>query len=345
MFLITKCFQVFWPKIGFCRNSFFSMISNYNIQRKTRLVFHVLLLLFLFSPAFIDAAERSTMKMLVNNSQAQRIFDANATTMLIGWNADYGPSESDKRAAFDLWRVNIPAKTAILVKTTERVIEAFLSPVDDRIAYITESYLLWVADSSAKNPLKLYEGAVSGCAWSPDGAKIAFAAEDASPLANPDIFVAETKKNGLVTQLTSHISDDDIPVWSPDGRHILFVSGRMGIASLWMMQADGNDLRQITNHGLVQKQGKAPEGFIPVPVFNNAIVWPEQGKLYFHSGDELWELQADQATTDRSLVLAKSIMAKKLKTTEFPVGLFTINQELTLWLNEENTVNIMNVEQ
>lgn len=294
----------------------------------------------------INAADLSIMKIFVNNSQIQRIFDTNETTMLIGKHADYGPPESDQRTTYALWMMDIQTGLEIPIKTPERVIEASLSPVDNRIAYITENYTLWISNPSTPYLLKVHEGAVSGGAWSPDSSKIVFAAEDVSDhLANPDIFVAETQENGTVTQLTTHISDDDIPAWSPDGTHILFVSGRMGIASLWIMQADGNNLRQVTNHGIIGGRGNAPTGFIPVPVFDKAILWPEQGKIYFHSGDELWKLQGDQTTADRSLATARTVTAKKIKSTEFPVGLFTINKEPTLWLKEENTVDILNIKQ
>lgn len=292
----------------------------------------------------IKATELSAVKALVKTSQAQRIFDLNETTLLIGKNADYGPAESDKRATYDLWLTDISTKAEIRVKTQERVIQASLSPVDKRIAYITEGYTLWVTDLAGKHSVKLYEGVVSGGAWSPDGSKLAFAVENPSEMIpNSDIFVAETKENGVVIQLTTHISDDDIPVWSPDGTQILFVSGRTGVASLWMV--DGSNLTQVTNKGIIGGQGKPPAGFIPVPVFDKALVWPEQGKLYLHSGDELWLLQGDQATIGRSLVSAKTVIAKKIKTTEFPVGLFTVNNKPGLWLKEENTVTHTTIEQ
>lgn len=315
--------------------------------------FPVIVILYLFLLVLIirvgeeiRANELSTMKALVQSSQAQRIFDTNETTILIGKNAEYGPPESDKQATYELWMLDIQTKTETRIKTQERVIEASLSPVGGRIACITESYTLWVTDSSGEHAIKLYEGVVSGGAWSPDGSKLAFAAENPlDKIPNPDIFVAETKQNSVLTQLTTHISDDDIPAWSPDGRQILFVSGRTGIASLWIIQVDGSNLRQVTNKGIHGGQGTPPEGFIPVPVFDKAIVWPDQGKIYFHSGDELWMLQGDQTTSTRSLISAKTVIAKKIKTTEFPAGLFTVGTKPALWLKEENAVNIMNLEQ
>ncbi len=297
---------------------------------------NLLLILMIMSLAReTKAIELSAVSAVVKSSNVQRIFDTNETILLIGKNADYGPSESDKRTTYELWMLDIHTKAETLIKTRERIIEASLSPVDGRIAYITENSILWVTDASAENSVKLYKGVVSGGAWSPDGSKLAFTAEHpSSPIPNPDIFVAETKENGVVTQLTTHINDDDIPVWSPDGTHILFVSGRTGVASLWIVQADGNSMKQVTNRGIMGGKGKSPKEFIPVPVFDKATLWPEQGKIYFHSGDELWVLQGDQTTTERSIASAKTVSAAKLKPTDFPAGLFMINTKPTLWLKE-----------
>jgi TolB protein len=39
------------------------------------------------------------------------------------------------------------------------------------------------------------------------------------------------------------------PVWSPDGSLIAFVSMRSGAPELWLINADGTGLRQLTNDG------------------------------------------------------------------------------------------------
>ena len=51
---------------------------------------------------------------------------------------------------------------------------------------------------------------------------------------------------GKATRVTSGMAFDAQPVWSPDGRHILFVSDRSGAENLWMIRADGSDPRQIS---------------------------------------------------------------------------------------------------
>ena len=45
--------------------------------------------------------------------------------------------------------------------------------------------------------------------------------------------------------LTQHRANDYAPVWSPTGRQILFVSDRGGIPDLYLMDADGTNVRQV----------------------------------------------------------------------------------------------------
>ncbi|WP_084324408.1 amidohydrolase family protein [Hyphomonas polymorpha] len=51
---------------------------------------------------------------------------------------------------------------------------------------------------------------------------------------------------GKATRLTSGMAMDSQPVWSPDGQTILFVSDRSGAENLWLMDAQGGNLRQIS---------------------------------------------------------------------------------------------------
>jgi Tol biopolymer transport system component len=45
----------------------------------------------------------------------------------------------------------------------------------------------------------------------------------------------------------SSVSDDLYPAWSPDGRRIAFVSTRAGSDDLYVMDANGTNIRQLTN--------------------------------------------------------------------------------------------------
>lgn len=87
-------------------------------------------------------------------------------------------------------------------------------------------------------------------AWSPDGKKIAFAGQEAGAF---DIFVmdADGKDKGL-KRLTSAFkpngkrANNEAPSWSPDGRHIMFVSDRTGTNQIYIINPDGTNERRIT---------------------------------------------------------------------------------------------------
>ncbi|ABI76594.1 amidohydrolase family protein [Hyphomonas neptunium ATCC 15444] len=51
---------------------------------------------------------------------------------------------------------------------------------------------------------------------------------------------------GKAARLTSGMAMDSQPVWSPDGKAVLFVSDRSGAENLWLMDADGGNPRQIS---------------------------------------------------------------------------------------------------
>ncbi|GAK58088.1 WD40-like Beta Propeller [Candidatus Vecturithrix granuli] len=63
---------------------------------------------------------------------------------------------------------------------------------------------------------------------------------------NVDIYVMNADGSDLV-QLTHDKSDDEYPVWSPDGQQIAFKSNRNGNFDIYVMDADGSNQRQITN--------------------------------------------------------------------------------------------------
>jgi Tol biopolymer transport system component len=61
---------------------------------------------------------------------------------------------------------------------------------------------------------------------SPNGDRVAFAAPD-TQAGNRDLWYIEIAR-GITARLTTHVAADWYPVWSPDGRHLLFASERDG---------------------------------------------------------------------------------------------------------------------
>jgi Tol biopolymer transport system component len=54
-------------------------------------------------------------------------------------------------------------------------------------------------------------------------------------------------KTGKERVLTGHDSDSFAPTWSPDGRHLAFVSDRDGLDQLFVVRSDGTGVRRLTS--------------------------------------------------------------------------------------------------
>jgi Tol biopolymer transport system component len=94
-------------------------------------------------------------------------------------------------------------------------------------------------------------------AWAPDGRRLSYVHSTGSRLgtgtAGTEIWLMNadgTRKR----RLTRNALSDGSPTWSPDGRSILFVRGRLFVgrderpsSDLWVMDADGTHQRRITH--------------------------------------------------------------------------------------------------
>ena len=96
------------------------------------------------------------------------------------------------------------------------------------------------------------EGQDREASWSPDGTKIAFhGGRVAWPGGAFDIVIADmtTKKPGVdQVLLTKHDAGDQRARWSSDGAKILFESDRDGDWEIFVMDADGENLKQLTDN-------------------------------------------------------------------------------------------------
>lgn len=78
---------------------------------------------------------------------------------------------------------------------------------------------------------------------SPDGTKLAFAAD---PAGNLDIYVYDFQ-TGTIKPITQDPANDTDPSWSPDGSQIAFASERDGQFEIYVMNADGSGITRVTH--------------------------------------------------------------------------------------------------
>src|SRR5262245_35575198 len=79
--------------------------------------------------------------------------------------------------------------------------------------------------------------------WAPDGRALAYT----TFRPNPDIFVSLIYQ-GVLQNPTKGVGTNYLPVFSPDGKQIAFMSGRDGNPEIYVMNVDGTNVRRLTNH-------------------------------------------------------------------------------------------------
>jgi Tol biopolymer transport system component len=115
---------------------------------------------------------------------------------------------------------------------------------------------------------------------SPDGKRAAMSVLSAE-LQTSDIWVMEFGRE-VFTRLTFDPRSDAIPVWSPDGRQIAFISDRSGVRQIYRKEAGG---------------GGQEEQLTSSPIRKTVSDWSRDGRyLLYYDGEtahDLWALQTE----------------------------------------------------
>jgi Tol biopolymer transport system component len=84
--------------------------------------------------------------------------------------------------------------------------------------------------------------------WSPDGSKIVFVSDEDG---KPDIYMMDLNTKSI-RKVTNASSFAILPTWSSDGKYIAFESsaGGVGRSQIFIMNADGTDIRQMTSYNI-----------------------------------------------------------------------------------------------
>ncbi|MEZ5357222.1 MAG: MBL fold metallo-hydrolase [Candidatus Zixiibacteriota bacterium] len=101
-------------------------------------------------------------------------------------------------------------------------------------------------DGSGLHRLTTSDHNETGVSWSPDGTRLAFRSGPARQFQG-NIHVINIDGTNEIT-LTDFDGVEENPVWSPDGSQIAFQTMKDGNFEIYIMDADGSSLRNVTNH-------------------------------------------------------------------------------------------------
>jgi len=172
-------------------------------------------------------------------------FSPDGTKILFANRAAEGPTS--------LWTVdNTGANEDLLYAGPNTIVAADWSPDGTRIAFAMavnqpNEYEVFIMQADGSNAQQLTNGlaGIGGSLdWSPDGKYLLIYA---GPQGNKNIFRIDVQAK-TAAQLTNG-GNNAASSYSPDGQWIAFNSLRNnGQADIFIMRADGSDLRQVTDH-------------------------------------------------------------------------------------------------
>lgn len=164
-----------------------------------------------------------------------------------------------KNGTSDLYKIDLQGKVQkALTKGPNGAlnVEPSVSADGERIAFSSDRSgqpMVWVMGSDGDSPKRLtFAGQYNSSPdWSPDGKSLVFASYQQG---HYDLYLMGLNGTTGVSlqKLTDAVkpngkpADNEDPVFSPDGRHIMFTSNRTGYNQIYIINTDGTNERRIT---------------------------------------------------------------------------------------------------
>ncbi len=168
----------------------------------------------------------------------------------------YLPEVASRQRAGDIGE---PMLTELRSQGTLHLAPA-LSPDGTEVAYFSEKDFyfvdLYLADahsgkvkrrllkSSYSSNYETFRFINSAAAWSADGRYIAIAAKHGP---RDDIVIIDVARNKEARRIKVKLNGITTPSWSPDGKQLVFTGYDGGLSDLFLVNADGSNLRRLTH--------------------------------------------------------------------------------------------------
>jgi len=209
----------------------------------------------------------------------------------------YGVAGTLRAVPFDLGRLEVtgnPVPVLDGVWTSDRGSASFSLAPNGTLVYLTSGALgdesrtlVWVDRQGREEPLTLAPGGYLWPRLSPDGTQVAVGID------NQDVWVSDLAR-GTLSRVTTAPEIDNVPIWTPDGEHLVFASMREGNAryGFFRKRADGTGtaeklLTSEVHEGHFKSYGWSPDGMRMIFDYGSPPAL-DIGVLTM-GGDETWE--------------------------------------------------------